>query len=177
METTEKIVEAYVRYYMKCATIANIKCGGQKEIDLLAVNPANGERYHIESSVSISQSFSKLNTKPFDREKLRERVQVPKLRRTIDYFAEMKFSDPHVLKTLAEYGFKNDNYSKIVVAWGYTDDVPLKAQELNITIWAFPEIMARLTELFKDNRIYYIDDTLRTLHLYYRANLINQNSD
>jgi hypothetical protein len=34
METTEKIVEAYVRYVCGWATIPNIKCG-QYEIDLL----------------------------------------------------------------------------------------------------------------------------------------------
>ena len=39
METTEKIVEAYVRYVKGWATIPNIKCPGQNEIDILAVNP------------------------------------------------------------------------------------------------------------------------------------------
>jgi hypothetical protein len=34
METTEKIVEAYVRYVKRWATIPNIKCDGQFEIDL-----------------------------------------------------------------------------------------------------------------------------------------------
>ncbi len=33
METTEKIVEAYVRYVKGWATIPNIKCPGQNEID------------------------------------------------------------------------------------------------------------------------------------------------
>jgi len=37
METTEKIVEAYVRYVKDWATIPNIKCKGQFEIDLLAI--------------------------------------------------------------------------------------------------------------------------------------------
>ena len=36
METTEKIVEAYVRYVKRWATIPNIRCDGQYEIDLLA---------------------------------------------------------------------------------------------------------------------------------------------
>ena len=33
METTERIVEAYVRYIKGWATIPNIKCPGQYEID------------------------------------------------------------------------------------------------------------------------------------------------
>jgi len=37
METTEKIVEAYVRYVKGWATISNIKCPGQSETDLLAI--------------------------------------------------------------------------------------------------------------------------------------------
>jgi hypothetical protein len=51
METTEKIVESYVRYVRGWATIPNIKCPGQYEIDLLAIDPVNLDRYHIESGV------------------------------------------------------------------------------------------------------------------------------
>ncbi len=65
METTEKIVEAYVRYVKGWATIANIKCPGQFEIDLLAVDPRTGDKYHVESGVSVSGSYSKLTAKPF----------------------------------------------------------------------------------------------------------------
>jgi hypothetical protein len=52
METTERIVEAYVRYVKRWATIPNIKCTGQMEIDLFAIDPREGGRYHIETSVS-----------------------------------------------------------------------------------------------------------------------------
>lgn len=38
-ETTERIVESYVRYVKGWATIPNIKCEGQYEIDLLAIDP------------------------------------------------------------------------------------------------------------------------------------------
>jgi len=37
METTEKIVEAYLRYVKGWATIPNLRCAGQKEIDLFAI--------------------------------------------------------------------------------------------------------------------------------------------
>jgi hypothetical protein len=39
METTEKIIESYVRYVRRWATIPNVKCDGQYEIDLLAIDP------------------------------------------------------------------------------------------------------------------------------------------
>src|SRR5438874_13037332 len=49
METTEKIVESYCRYVKQWFTIPNIKCRGQYEIDLLAVDttsPKKMGRYH-----------------------------------------------------------------------------------------------------------------------------------
>jgi hypothetical protein len=55
METTEKIIESYVRYVRRWATIPNVTCEGQHEIDLLAVDPVTHDKYHIESSVSVSK--------------------------------------------------------------------------------------------------------------------------
>ena len=65
METTEKIVEAYVRYVKGWATIPNVRCDGQYEIDLLAIDPVSLARYHIETSVSGSQAYSRLTAKAF----------------------------------------------------------------------------------------------------------------
>jgi hypothetical protein len=50
METTEKIVESYCRYVKQWFTIPNIKCRGQYEVDLLAVDMTSKStrRYHIE---------------------------------------------------------------------------------------------------------------------------------
>ena len=77
METTERIVEAYVRYVNGWATIPNIRCPGQNEIDLLAIDPATLKRYHIEVGVSISGSYSKLTDKPFSAAQLKKRVYGP----------------------------------------------------------------------------------------------------
>jgi hypothetical protein len=44
METTEKILESYVRYVRRWATIPNVKCGGQHEIDLLAIDPVTHDK-------------------------------------------------------------------------------------------------------------------------------------
>ena len=76
METTEKIVETYCRHIKRWFTISNIKCGGQYEIDFLAVEfPKSGQPiiYHIESGVSISGGFSKLTAKPFSEKDLKTR--------------------------------------------------------------------------------------------------------
>ena len=70
------------------ATIPNIKCPIQYEIDLLAIDPVNGDSYHIESGVSISGSYSKLTTRPYSEEDLKTRVKAAALHRTIGYFTE-----------------------------------------------------------------------------------------
>jgi len=77
METTEKVVESYCRYVKGWFTLPNIKCKGQYEIDLLAIDasdPYDLERYHIESGVSISGAHSKLTNKKFSEETLKTRV-------------------------------------------------------------------------------------------------------
>jgi hypothetical protein len=68
METTEKIVEAYVRHVKRWMTISNIKCSRQYEIDLIAIDPVKLERYHIESGVVSAQAYSSLTNKGFDPE-------------------------------------------------------------------------------------------------------------
>ena len=95
METTEKIVEAYVRYVKGWFTLPNIKCEGQYEIDLLAVNPykARGlRRYHVESGISISGSHSRLTNKPYSDRDLKKRLKQASQRRTLGYFTKRKFS-------------------------------------------------------------------------------------
>ena len=89
METTERIVEAYVRHVKGWATIPNVRCDGQFEIDLLAIDPVTLARYHIETSVSGSVAYSKLTAKEFDPALLKVRVQKPKMRRMLGYFKRL----------------------------------------------------------------------------------------
>lgn len=166
METTERIVEAYVRYIKGWATIPNIRCAGQLEIDLLAINPLTLERYHIESGVSISGPYSKLTGRAFSEKDLKERVKAAGQRRTVGYFIERKFGADGVIRTLGEYGFKNGNYSKVIVSWGWTSEAKAKAEAENILLWDFRSILKEIAEKFKDKRLYFTDDTLRTLHLF-----------
>ncbi len=104
METTEKIVESYCRYVKGWLTLPNIKCKGQYEIDLLAVDaksPKKLERYHIESGVSISGSYSKLTNKDFSTEDLKIRVKQAGQRRSLGYFVHRKFDLPEVKTELS----------------------------------------------------------------------------
>jgi len=166
METTEKIVEAYVRYVKGWATIPNIKCPGQYEIDLLAVDPKTGKRAHIESGVSISGGFSSLTTKPYSDADLKVRVKQSGQRRTLGYFVKRKFAAPGVLHTLKTFGFTPGNYSKVIVTWDATESAKAEARASGIELWFFPQIITEITEAFKEKKTYFTDDTLRTLHLF-----------
>jgi hypothetical protein len=172
METTEKIVESYCRYVRNWFTIANVKCVGQNEIDLLGVEfRDNGQikRYHVESSVSISGGFSKLTEIPFDPVAYRIPVRKPKLRRSIYYFIERKFSLASVVEKLASYGFTADNHERIIVTWGWTPAAKSIADERKITLLDFREILKQLKKRCEQSKVYFKDDTIRTIQLFVRS--------
>ena len=168
METTEKIVEAYVRYVKRWFTIPNIKCDGQLEIDLLAVDLSDHKevrRYHIESGVSISGAYSRLTNKPYSSEDLKVRVKQAGQRRTLGYFTERKFGDPSVIEKLKTFGFVVGNYSKVIVTWGWDANVPAAAKNAGVELWDFKQILNEIAEQCRSDRTYFTDDTMRTLQL------------
>ena len=169
METTEKIVESYCRYVKQWFTIPNIKCEGQHEVDLLAVDttsPNKLGRYHIECGVSISGSYSKLTAKPFSTDQLRIRVQQAGQRRTIGFFIERKFEPEHVQVELKKYGFVPGNYQRIIVTWGATDDAQAVAEKNSVQIWDFRDLLQEIALANKDRKTYFTDDTARTIQLF-----------
>ena len=169
METSEKIVEAYVRYVKGWATIPNIRCGGQKEIDLLAIDPKSGKRYHVESGVSVSGTYSKLTNRPFNLKKLRTRTRQAEQRRTIGYFIETKFEADTVRTELLRFGFRGRNYQRAIVSWGWTDEAARVAARHRIELWDMRRMLAELTAAFGGKRAHYMDDTLRTMQLYHMS--------
>lgn len=175
METTEKIVESYCRYVKNWFTIPNIKCQGQYEIDLLAVDTSKPElqRYHIECGVSISGSYSKLTTKAFSTDDLKDRVKAAGQRRTLDYFIHRKFNIPEVVEKLQEYGFGPGNYQQIIVTWDATEDARVEAQKHGVIIWDLPNLLNEIANEHLQHRRYFTDDTARTIQLYAMAMNVN----
>lgn len=169
METTEKIVEAYVRYIKGWATIPNLRCEGQFEIDLLAIDPVSLDRYHIETSVSGSQNFSRLTTRAFDPELLKEKVQKAGQRRTLGFFLERKLGVPAVKAELAKYGFVDGEYHNVIVTWDWTPEAADEAEKAGVALWSFQEIMREIAATIRHKRSYFTDDTLRTINLFVRA--------
>lgn len=172
METTEKIVESYCRYVKGWFTISNIKCSGQYEIDLLAieVSPDEGlKRYHVESGVSISGAYLRLTAKPYSPEKLKERIEQAGQRRTIGYFIHRKFGSKEVLAELDKYGFKEGNYSKVIVTWGWEEKAGEQADREGIILWDFRDILKEIAKTCRHTKTYFTDDTLRTIQLFVRT--------
>ena len=169
METTEKIVEAYVRYIRHWATIPNIRCAGQREIDLLAIDPKTSKRFHIETSVSNSPGFARLTGTPFQPELMGVPGQAPTMRRTLGYFIERKFEPPEVIAKLAEYGFESGSYTKVIVTWGWTPEAQNTADVAGIELWHFQKIMHEIAEMIRSTNSYFMDDTLRTIGLFART--------
>lgn len=168
METTERIVEAYVRYVKGWATIPNIKCPAQKEIDLLAIDPATLKRYHIEIGVSISGAFSKLTDQPFDAEAWQRRRDVRQTR-TVGYYVQRKFEPEEVVSRLREFGFEPGGYTRIIATWGWTPGAEAQAEAQRIKLWDFRKLLQEIVTRFRHTRAYFTDDTLRTLQLFERS--------
>jgi hypothetical protein len=169
METTEKIVESYCRYIKQWFTIPNIRCEGQFEIDLLAIdttNPKRMRRYHVECGVSISGSYSKLTGKPYSPDDLKIRVKQAGQRRTLGYFVERKFGLPQVREELLKYGFVDGNYTKVVVTWGATSDAAQQAAEHDVQLWDFRDLLQEIADAHKQRKTYFTDDTARTIQLF-----------
>ena len=172
METTEKIVEAYCRHIKRWFTISNIKCGGQYEIDILAVEFAQSGQpliYHIESGVSISGGFSKLTAKPFSEKDLKTREKAASQRRTIGFFIQRKFGPEEVQSKIAEYGLNPARAKKIIVTWGWEADAKAIADKEGIILWHFPDLLKELAGACAEGKTYFTDDTLRTLQLFMRS--------
>ncbi len=169
METTEKIVESYCRYVKHWFTIPNIRCRGQYEIDLLAIDttrPGELARYHIECGVSISGSFSKLTDKEFSKDLLKVRVQAPSQRRTLGFFLQRKFDVPEVWEKLKEFGFVGKNFKRVIVTWDSTAEAKKSAEQHGVVLWDFRDLVRKIAAEHRKNRAYFTDDTARTIQLY-----------
>lgn len=143
MDASERIVEAYVRAVRGCLTSANVRCDDNKELDLLAVAP-DGTRYHIETTVSTSNLFSKITSKVISKEK--QKTKKAHYRRTIDFFDKEKFNHPSLAKTLARFGFVEGQYRKVIVTWGATSGALAEAKCHGLEVWYLPDIIRELLE-------------------------------
>jgi len=157
LEPEVHIVERYMQLVKKCFTMTNVMLEGGKEIDLLAVNPISGARYHIEVRVSIGRGF---RLRLIDSQTKNGR----KHRRGMDTLNEIKFSHPTVAKAVKEI-FGGSEYRKVLVVWAAEDESVIEqAKSLyGIEVWKMSDIISQLTQVV--NTKSYRDDVLRTIQL------------
>jgi hypothetical protein len=169
VETTERIVEAYVRYVRGWATIPNLRCAGQKEIDLFAIDPVTDERWHIETSVSISSGFSALTNEPFEPGEHKQRVKAAAARRKLGFFLAENFQPAAVEQRLSCLGCAPGQLRRAIVIWDWKAGVREAAAVANVELWSLPAFMNEIAKKAREGRAYFADDILRTIDLYARS--------
>jgi hypothetical protein len=140
--------------------MTNIKLKRGKEIDLLAMNPRTGEKFHVESRVATSPSF-KLRLKDT------QRSNGTSHRRGVDYFEKQKFNHQIVADAVRKI-FGDEDYRKIIVVWDVKNDSVVKQakEEFDIEIWFMDALISELEKMFHSGLIRGSrDDILRTVEL------------
>jgi len=129
--------------------MTNIKCKGNKEIDLLAINPETPEKYHVESYVSTSKSWA---LKKGD----------------LAYFNKRKFEHTTVKEKIRET-FGNSGYRKVLVVWDTEKNAnvsEMAKNQFNIEVWLMKDLLNKLMEkIVSGSR----DDVLRLIELMYHS--------
>ena len=152
------IVDRYMQLVMKCFTMTNVMLEGGKEIDLLAVNPVSGEKFHIEVRVTIEKAF-RLRLKDTQTRNGR------KHRRGVDTLNQIKFAPQTVVNAIKEI-FGSSEYKKVLVVWDVEDESVIEQASrspYNIEIWKMSGIMGEL--ILEVGTRSYRDDVLRTIQL------------
>jgi hypothetical protein len=162
VEPEVHIVERYLQLVKRCFTMTNIMLEGGKEIDLLAVNPISGEKYHIEVRVTIGRGF---RLRMIDTQTKSGR----KHRRGMDTLNQIKFSPPTVVKAITEI-FGSSEYRKVLVVWAVEEERVIEQTKnlYGIEVWKMSDILSKLLREVKTKA--YRDDVLRTVQLISASN-------
>jgi hypothetical protein len=137
--------------------MTNVMLEGGKEIDLLAVDPISGEKYHIEVRVATGRGF---RLRLIDTQTKSGR----KHRRGLDTLNDIKFSHPTVVNAVREI-FGSGEYRKVLVVWDVEDaDLVEQARSIySIDVWKMADLMNQLVREVKTKP--YRNDVLRTIQL------------
>jgi hypothetical protein len=157
MEPEVHIVERYLQLVKHWFTMTNVMLEGGKEIDLLALDPRSGDKYHIEVRVAIGRGF-RIRLKDTQTKDGR------KHKRGLDTLNEIKFSPPAVVNGCREI-FGCGDYKRVLVVWDVQEsNVIDQAKKLyEIEVWRISDIIAELIREVGTKA--YRDDILRTVQL------------
>lgn len=171
MNAAEKIVETYFRYIRRLFTRTSLKGAGQVELDLVGADPCVSPSlyYHIESSVSISSSYSKITNKPYSEIREKQRQEKAGQRRTAGFFIQKKFFAKDVITTLELNGCDIKNIKRIVVAWKFDDDAIEEFNKKKIECLTMKTILQELVDKISEETCDLDSDILRTIQLFIRS--------
>ena len=157
LEPEVHIVDRYMQLVKKCFTMTNIMLKGGKEIDLLAINPVSGEKFHIEVRIATGKGF-RLRMKDTQTKK------GYKHRRGLDTLNEIKFAHPIVTNKTKQI-FGTSEYKKVLVVWNVQNIEVIKGAKdiYNIEIWKLSGIMREMMAEIGTKS--YRDDVLRVVQL------------
>lgn len=137
------IIEKFFQEVLHCFTITNIRCKGGKEIDLLAVNPITGKKYHVESRVSTTFKL---------REKATKRKDGTSHKNGLDYLKAEKFEHPSVISRVKEL-FGSLDYEKVLVVHDTEEPrdsfIQKALEEYGVTLLLMKDIIDDLKEEVK----------------------------
>jgi hypothetical protein len=140
--------------------MTNVRCKGGKEIDLLALDPKTGVRYHIEVTVLTSKSFALREKDTF--------TSTGKVhKRGLDYFHKEKFEHQAIQEKIREF-FGNHYHHRVLLVWHAQDRfigflTKIAKKKYDIELLSFQTIIHVLSQ-----RKYSIgsrDDIMRTMEL------------
>jgi len=162
VEPEVHIAERYLQLVKRCFTMTNVMLEGGKEVDLLAVNPISGEKYHIEVRVTIGRGF---RLRMIDTQTKSGR----KHRRGMDTLNQIKFSPPTVVKAITEI-FGSSEYRKVLVVWAVEEERVIEQTKslYGVEVWKMSDILSELLREVKTKA--YRDDVLRTVQLISASN-------
>jgi hypothetical protein len=164
MEPEVHIIEKYFQNIHHCFTMTNVKCKGNKEIDLLAVNPRDPSgdlrRFHVEARVSTTFPLRMQETKT---------TSGKSNKNGLDYFIKEKFYHPSVLER-AEVMFGTKKYDRVLVVHSvkgmeFGDLFEKVYNTYGIMVWRIGDLIhwLRLQNYPLGSR----DDVLRLIELIY----------
>lgn len=171
MNAAEHIVEAYFRYVRGVFTKTSIRAVGQAELDIVGVDPRKSPAtfFHIESSVSISSSYSKITNKPYTPIDEKQRQEKAGQRRTAGFFIKKKFNAPDVLATLRQIGCKKQNLKKVLVSWEFDADARKALEKKGIECLTMIKIFQELADRLAEETCDFDSQILRTIQLFTRS--------
>jgi hypothetical protein len=116
--------------------MTNIRCRGNREIDLLSINPKTLEKHHVEARISTTFKLRLEATYTKDGRCHKDGV---------DYFNEKKFEHPIVKQKIHEL-FGDSNYHKVLIVWDVQNKSVIEEsrRKYGINVWSMKKVLTSL---------------------------------